>query len=42
MTVADPATLRTSLSAMQNCEFSEQGARRHGILKNAYKIEVWR
>jgi hypothetical protein len=26
LTVADPATLRTSLSAMQNCEFSEQGA----------------
>jgi hypothetical protein len=26
LTVADPATLRTSLSALQNCEFSEQGA----------------
>lgn len=26
LTVADPATLRTSLSAMQNAEFSEQGA----------------
>ena len=26
LTIADPATLRTSLSALQNCEFSEQGA----------------
>jgi hypothetical protein len=26
LTSADPATLRTSLSALQNCEFSEQGA----------------
>lgn len=26
LTVADPATLRTSLSALQNCEFAEQGA----------------
>jgi hypothetical protein len=26
LTVADPATLRTSLGALQNCEFSEQGA----------------
>lgn len=26
LTLADPATLRTSLSAMQNAEFSEQGA----------------
>ena len=26
LTVNDPATLRTSLSALQNCEFSEQGA----------------
>jgi len=26
LTIADPATLRTSLSAIQNCEFSEQGA----------------
>lgn len=26
LTVADPATLRTSLSALQNAEFSEQGA----------------
>ena len=26
LTVNDPATLRTSLGALQNCEFSEQGA----------------
>jgi hypothetical protein len=26
LTIADPATLRTSLNAMQNAEFSEQGA----------------
>ncbi len=26
LTVNDPATLRTSLSAIQNCEFAEQGA----------------
>lgn len=26
LTINDPATLRTSLSAIQNCEFSEQGA----------------